>query len=471
MKHLFFAFALFFSLYLPAQDISREAVSNDLNRMVIAMETYHCNAFRYQSAASITRLKDSLIDALPASPSAMDAYRAANILACAFGDGHTRVWDYGVEKAYRQQGGTYFPFAIDVAAEQLIVREDFRETANPLTGKIILSINGVDVTTLIEDMSRHASRESAALDQVLLSGNFRRYLWLTYPWATSDFTLTLSDGTTHQVQGKTFEAITAQQPTEEQRPVIETRILEDKIAYLRIDHFEGRPKTFKKRFQEAFATINASGAERLILDLRGHGGGDSRVGDELARYLSPTPFRQFAYSQWKATPQFKENFKQLYLPGAVRWALPVLKGINPHTKAIFNTPDGELATVAYPMVKPYGPRKGFTGEVILLMDSNTFSAGTCFAAMFKDYRMGTIVGQESGNLANFHADGLLKMSLLNRQLSLQISNSYLVRPSGDETPKAVQPDVLLPRQTDALQYVLGEMQNPEVSVQKVLGKD
>lgn len=93
-------------------------------------------------------------------------------------------------------------------------------------------------------------------------------------------------------------------------------------------------------------------------------------------------------------------------------------------------------------------------EVVMLMDNNTFSAGTCFAAMFKDYGMGTIIGQESGNLANFHADGLMKMGIESIGGRLQISNSYLVRPSGDETAQAVQPDIALDYKIDAFSFAI-----------------
>jgi len=454
MKSLLLSLSLFLSVGLCAQDITRENVAHDLHRMVAAMEAYHCNAYHYVDATTIDQLLEQLVMALPEKPTAMDGYRAANLLACAFGDGHSRVWDYGIEKSYQENGGTYFPFAVDVLDGHLIVRHDYRNGTADLTGAEITAINGVGASTLIAEMSRHASRETAALDRALLSNNFRRHLWLTFPWATGDFTLTLADGSNQVVRGRTADEVTQNLPRHQARPVVETRILDENTAYLRIDHFEGRPKTFKARFRAAFAEINNAGADQLIIDLRGHGGGDSRIGLELARYFSDQPFRQFAYSQWKATPLLKENFKNLYLPKALHWALPVLKGINPHTKAIYNTPDHGLARVEYPLVQPYGKARAFNGAVILLVDNNTFSAGTCFAAMFKDYQMGTIVGQESGNLANFHADGLLRLGLLHQTLSLQISNSYLVRPSGDESPAAVQPDIALDHNLDALDYTL-----------------
>lgn len=432
----------------------RVSIINDLDRTVAAMEKYHCNAYHYTTEEDVAALKDELAAGLPANPTRMDAYRALSQLTCAFGDGHTRVWDYGIEKDYRAAGGTYFPLAVTARAGQLTVSADYRADNTDLTGRQILAINGIPAKRLIAEMSVHASRETATLDLVLLSGNFARYLWLTYDWAAGDFELTFNDGSALTVTGLTKKEITANRPAPEDTPLITTEILDGNIAYLRIDHFEGSPKKFKQLFKEAFATINASGATQLILDLRNHGGGDSRVGNDLARYLASEPFRQFAYSEWKATADFKDAFKNAYFPSRLHWALPLVKGFNPHSKAIYSAADGESARVSYNLIKPYPAGRAFNGEVTMLMDNNTFSAGTCFAAMFKDYAMGTIVGQESGNLANFHADGLLKMGMQNGDLLLQISNSYLVRPSGDEAAVAVQPDVLLDPATDALEYAL-----------------
>lgn len=463
MKYTFLLLALvtFLSTSVRAQNslpvtqtLDRADVVSDLNRTVAALEKFHCNAYRYATRAEIAALRDDLTAALPASPTRMDAYRALSQLTCAFGDGHTRVWDRTLEKNYRTAGGTYLPLQVNVGPDELTVRADLRGGSDNLAGRQITAINGVPADRLIRDLSVHASRETAALDRTQLSANFRRYLWLTYDWAQGDFTVDFANGQRRIIAGMTAAAIAANRPAREKTPVVTTEILTNDVAYLRVTNFEGRPATFKKRFQEAFAEINASGASHLVLDLRGHGGGDSRVGTELARYFAGEPFRPFAYSEWKATPELKNNFKNAYLPGGLHWALPLLKGVNPNTKAIYSAADGANARVDYPLTKPYGPRRTFAGKVTLLMDQNTFSAGTCFAAMFKDYQMGTIVGQESGNLASFHADGLLRMGLMDDHLQLQISTSYLVRPSGDETPAPVQPDVRLEPGTDALEYVL-----------------
>jgi hypothetical protein len=461
-------FTLFlFACQLQAQAVTQAEVAAELNGVIKAMEVYHCDAYHYADSTAIATLRDQLLADLPAQPNQMDAYRAVNQLVCGFGDGHTRVWDRTHRKNFLEAGGQHFPFAVDVRNNRLFIRKDFRGTDASLLGQEILSMNGVPATTIIATAAAHASRESYELDQALLSHNFDYYLWLAYGASMTDevaVELAGPEGRKEGGQLLTIQGLTELPKTATpEQPVFEVKMLDNNIAYLRIDHFEGRPKTYAKEFKRIFQQFADAGAQQLILDMRNHGGGDSRIGDELARYIADAPFRQFAFSEWKATPELKDAFKNAYLPKAVHWALPLIKGMNAHTKAIYSTDDHATARVEYPLIKPYTNDRAFTGEVIMLMDNNTFSAGTCFAAMFKDYQMGTIVGQESGNLANFHADGLLRMSLQASGAQLQISNSYLVRPSGDESPLAVQPDLAISYDQDALEVALELLSNERLS--------
>lgn len=455
---LLFFLSFFLFTVLTAQEVTytRADLEKELETITWGMETFHTNPYHYIDSAELAAYRTEIIATAPEELTQLEAYRELNKYVCLFNDGHTRVWDYKLEKAYRANDGRYLPFSVQVIDGQLVIKQNYANK-NTLTGHVIESINGTSAAELLAEMSRHASRETTILDHALLSGNFGRYLWVAYGWET-DFTVTTIDET-GKVSTAIFTGVTsaeklAARTETEEDPAVSYRMMDNDVAYLQVTHFEGRPKTFHKKFAEAFAFFHAAGAQRLIIDARNHGGGDARIGADLARYFADAPFKPFAYSEWKATPEFKDNFKNIYLPGALHWALPIIKGSNPHTKAIYNAEDHTNARVEYKTLKPYSGKRAFTGEVFLLMDNNTFSAGTCFAAIVKDYNMATIVGQQSGNLANFHADGLISFDLPASGLRMQISSSYLVRPSGDETIAPVQPDVKLAATVDALGYVL-----------------
>ncbi|MEO0731299.1 MAG: S41 family peptidase [Bacteroidota bacterium] len=432
-----------------ASGLDRAAISDNLQRLVRGIEIYHPQPYHYTDSLTIATLRQQLAEELTSTPSARETYATYVRLACAFGDAHTRVWASKVTGAYRDQA-RHLPLEVDVLADDhLVIRADYRGGKSDLTGQRILAINNVTAPQLAATLRQYASRETDQLDRIQLSGRFAYFLWLVYGW--EDFTLELASGA-RQIAGLSGKDLSANRPPRPKRPVVLDSLLDKRTAYLRVRHFEGRVKFYKKKFKRVFRNFRAAGVDRLILDLRGHDGGDSRVGEELARYLAKEPFRPFAYSYWKATPAFKQNFKEIYIPGAIRFALPLLKNFHPHLRAIYRAEDHALARVEYPLNKPYGPGKAFAGEVVLLTDENTFSAGTCFAALFKDNSLGKIVGRPSGNLANFHADGLVRIRL-GEGVNIQISSSYLVRPSGDEKPAPVQPDVLLAPGEDALHIV------------------
>ena len=435
---------------LSAQTISRDSVAGLLQNIAGAMEVYHPDPYHYNDSTALAELRTRLVRVLPETVDTLQLYRSLNLYVCAYGDAHTRV--YGSEALNTsRQNARVLPFDLTLREDELWIRHDYRNSPADLSGKRITEINGLTVAQLDERMRRHANRETISLDRVVLSQQFSYYHWLSFNNIT--YRLRFADGTQVEVEGISLQQLSDRRPATPSGPVLETSYPGNGVAVLTIRHFNASPKYFKKRFREIFREIRAAGSTTLILDLRGHDGGDARVGVELARYFSPVEFRPFAYSEWRVTPAFRQAFEGAYLPGILSRVAPLIKGFNPHLRAIYNAEDHTNARVDYPVAKPYGKGRRFAGEVVLLTDEQTFSAGTCFAAMFKDYQMGTIVGRESGNLASFYADAMLRMGLPHGML-LRISTSYLVRPSGNEAVDTVQPDVRV--EGDVLEFVLQE---------------
>jgi hypothetical protein len=58
-----------------------------------------------------------------------------------------------------------------------------------------------------------------------------------------------------------------------------------------------------------------------------------------------------------------------------------------------------VVTALLGMERPASKRDAFfSGRVFLLVDGGTFSSASDFAAMFRDYRVGTLLGSETGGL-------------------------------------------------------------------------
>ena len=62
-----------------------------------------------------------------------------------------------------------------------------------------------------------------------------------------------------------------------------------------------------------------------------------------------------------------------------------------------------------------------------------------FAATVKDYRLGTLVGEETGGLATCYGD-IYPFDLPRTKIAVGVSHSRFVRPSGEDDGRGVVPD-------------------------------
>lgn len=124
----------------------------------------------------------------------------------------------------------------------------------------------------------------------------------------------------------------------------------------------------KKRIDDIFRQMRDRGTESLIIDLRGNPGGNSAMGDYLFSYLYGGPFRAFSRVRMRD-------------PNNGPWR------------------DHEIPEKRVPK-----PESFFSGRTYLLIDNQCFSSATDFAAMFRDYAVGKILGYETGGVPTTFGD-------------------------------------------------------------------
>ena len=469
MHKAYLLITLLVALSLPsltAQDtyVSREEMRQDLDYLVAFIERAHPNAYHYTPKADIDALVADTKASLPDSLSRVDFWRVMHPVIVRYNDAHTRSYIKSFYREYvLEQEGRVLPLHMSVEGDVVTITDYRADVDNAvILGESVVSINHVPIAEVVATLKSHASAELDYLDEGQLSRNFGYYLWMAYGWG-EDVTIeiALRNGSTRKVTlpGATQADLMAYREAhaiaEPEQAVLQYRQLSDSVAYLRILNFyDHNPKTFKKKFKQIFEQINAQAANRhLILDFRGHDGGDSRPAVELGRYLSERPVAAVKHNLWKVTPEFKERFAMMYIPKNLRWLKPLYR-LSMHTRSIWRTPDGENAVVKHPTKKPYGRKRRFTGDTYLLIDNGTFSAGSIFAGMFNHYDMGTSIGQPTGNLASFYADPIMWGRMPNSRLVFQVSASYQVAPDGNTALEAVQPDLVVPVGVDLVQYAL-----------------
>lgn len=195
----------------------------------------------------------------------------------------------------------------------------------------------------------------------------------------------------------------------------------------------------KQKVDAIFQEIKARKSRDLIVDLRGNGGGNSEMGDYIFSYLYAGKFWAFSQMRLKLSPEI------LSLPD---WKAQFPEG--------FTNLEGMVVTFR-PEMETAGPKRDafFAGRIFLLVDGGTFSSASGFAAMFRDYRVGTILGSETGGLPVCFGD-MIGFTLEHSGIRCGVSCKQFFgpkpRPGDDE--HGVLPDI--PASRKPLQAYQGE---------------
>ena len=182
-----------------------------------------------------------------------------------------------------------------------------------------------------------------------------------------------------------------------------------------------------------FTAISHEGIRNLIIDIRQNGGGNSAVGDVLLRYISSKPFIQMAAAMTRITPTTQRLMGNRTMP-----------------TGIYFFESGDSAG----FIKPLTAEEGrFKGRVYLLTSHKTFSSASSFSWAFKEFGMGTVVGEETGGMSVAFGD-ILPYRLPVSKLPCTISYKRFWLPGGDENDiHGTLPDYEV-KQQDALDKAL-----------------
>jgi len=460
MIRLIILFVLFFISQLKAfgqekVNLTKVQMKQDITALVGKIKYTHPNPYYYRSENDWKKYLDSIQNNLPETLSEFDFWRKIDQILIFMNDAHTRSYPTKFYNEYVKNDGLFFPFSIENRNDNYFINKNYsKEVIGP--NEKIIAINEISIQEIITKLKLHSSKELDYLDEKYVTSSFIYYLWRAYD-LKSPYKIELSDENENIRNIKINGLLAKDFPKEKEDKNIEVctfSIIKDSIALLTIKDFDSEKRSYFKNFyRKSFKEINKLKIKNIIIDVRNHDGGDSRYGEDFAKYFADKPFRISSKTLWKVTPEFKKGFTQMYIPKVMRWA-KFLYGINKHTKAIWNTKDNELAVVNNKLIKPKRSAFKYKRNIYVLTDNYTFSAGSMFAGMVKDYQLGTIIGQPTGNLSSFYADPFMWYQLPNSKITFQVSTSMEVRPNGILDTESILPDISIKYKEDALEKAL-----------------
>jgi len=339
-------------------------------------------------------------------------------------DGHTGLFLPIGDWNYKRFSGepVLFPFSVLITRQGVYIEQNM-SPAPVSPGDRILSINDREMDTLLAYLEQYRSGELRHFRLSQIENHFHQLIYqiagIEPPF---EVTVRSVDGAaaTYVVDGidwRTMEEATGTTPG------IVTELIELpelSTAVLRFNQFGVHLPGF---FRSSFATIQEKRYKYVVIDLQHNGGGNSAFADTLLSYITDKPYRFFGGAHIKIS----------------RFVLPQSPAFGYHdVGSVVKYPGSEPS-------RPPGRQTRFDGEIFCLISNRTFSTASGFAAVLKDFEIGTLIGEETGGIPTTFGDVAI-ITLPNSSIAAGASMKFFIRPGGDPSyvMEGVQPDIEVP---------------------------
>ena len=372
-----------------AKNISKEQMINDIDLLFSTIEKVHPDMYFVYSKESLRKDIEEVKSQLEPSGDIFYFYKQVAPLIAKLGDAHTNI-PPPYDEPSDLVNVLFFPLSVKVTypAREIRVQNDYTQTQNTIpAGAQITSINKRPANDIVQEMLDYVSGEKDFFRISRLEVYFSHLIHSLYRDSIFDVQYVFNqEKHTIQVRGISCKDM-YENPSHQSKSPYSLSILPDKdIGIIEFNHFVdiGRFKVF---LDSTFRVLQREKIGNLIIDVRKNRGGTTGLGDELFQYISPVPFVQFHKVIVMISDILKQDRKY---PSKVR---------------------NGISIVEYKKINKLKKNKlRYKGDVYLLTSHFTSSAASSFSWAFKYFKMGVVVGEETGGMSVGFA------SYINRQL-------------------------------------------------------
>lgn len=432
---------------------SPEELRSDLNTVMETLGDVHPNLYAFTPKSVIDSARGKIEGVLTIPMTRIAFYELLAPLVALIGDGHTSIGlPFEEFSQYRlEKKGLAFPFnvAYDTITGVSITRNYTGDSVLE-PGDRIISINTLSADSLARVFLQGFSGERMAFRWRGVAGAFRTLLWFRGIEPPYDLVLRRhgsGEEIRSRVEGVTLpsvlriDSLLARGRTAV--PNYRFERLEDGIGYIDFRSMSN-PDEFSKFLSTTFSGIRTDPVRGLLIDLRGNGGGDSRLGSELLSYLTDSPYRMAQRKEWKMSAEYKSYMRQM-LPWWIRW-FP-FTWVSSFARKTFGARDGEIVIDTSAIEPPDQNPLRYSGRTAFLIGPGTFSSAMMLANAVADYKLATLIGEETGGIPTAYGE-VYSFDLPNTRLSANVSSAFFVRANGDtEDRRGIMPDIEV-RQTE-----------------------
>ncbi|MFD2891023.1 S41 family peptidase [Flavobacterium chuncheonense] len=428
----------FFSLNSLAQQsenkFGKNTIIEDLEYLNNSLKDAHYNLYAYTSEKDFSRNFEKIKKSISKdSVTLLQATTLFQKVISVVNNGHTEIDFPGASySAYAYNGGTIFPIEIAFENNKNFIRKNFSDNSSIKVGAEIISINGVLIKDVLEEIYPQVSAERTYFKNAKIEMySFPRLYWQVFG-KQDDFEIEIiSNGT---VQKHSIKAVRLIEDYEMKRTDVLNAKMElkfiDKCAYINPGNFSGDEEKYHQFIDSAFVEIKKSKRKNLIIDLRNNAGGNDSFSDYLVSYFADKPFKWNSEFTLKTSQFLKEHTRKHH------------DTTNTYFQKILSHKNGEIYNYEFDEYPPQPKQRRFNGEVYVLVNRQSHSQSAVTASQIQDYKFGTIVGEETGDFPTLYASQF-HYTLPHTGIVVKVSKGQIVRVNGSRKPEGVIPDIVI----------------------------
>lgn len=422
---------------------SPEELKEDLDYLFQTLENVHPNLYAFTPKDTIDADRKQIVKKLLKPMTALEFWRLVRPIVSKIGDGHTSLrFPSEFRKVYLDNGGLIVPFDIYIDDGKMFIEKNYSSDSTLIVNSEILSINDIPAQDIINDMVKYVSGERIENRHNRIKRNFKLLLWSLFH-LEDEFDVHFISATDSSTYVRKLKGITVETLNSFKKDEKETEYKyysysspEKNIGIIDFKQLSD-PKKFMKFLKTTFRKIKKDSLENLIIDIRQNGGGGSRLGDALINYIYDKPYYQFERGEIK----FSSEIRRLYFNKYIKWYMyPLIPFAYLHPSArAFLRGSGSVITQKNKADKPNNNELFFNGNVYLLIGPKTFSSASSLTSAFKCFKIGTIIGEETGGLTVSYGD-VYTFTLPNTGIQCGVSHKKFIQACGKEDSHGVIPD-------------------------------
>ncbi|PSK92203.1 S41 family peptidase [Taibaiella chishuiensis] len=385
----------------------------------------------YSSYALFDSLCSAQRNKIRNNMNALEFYRIMAPVVTYTHEGHCNIRPSDETGSYIRQNYGYFPFLVKILQGKIYILNDLDGLKT--RGLMITKINGQSADSIMQvfrNIEPGDGYSTTSFDHWIGSAFSRYYASFFNPVTTFD--LELEHPGTHQktvyknvpaCSVKRFvrlsDSLAAALPNYRSKDGA-TFVLDSSnstgiltVTSFSLDDYEGRRKGFKRFLAETFKTLKEQQVKHLVIDVRDNGGGEQGMEDHLLSYLISKPYSKYKYVEIPAfTFSFLRYSDRKKNPAGLTQELQ---------EEFYQAGDGRYLNKKGYYEGDSVKADHFDGDLCILISGYTFSGGSEFAAMAKNYTRARFIGEETGGGYYGNTSGtFIRYILPNTQLTGRI---------------------------------------------------